>query len=206
KRAGARDRVGHQPYRRIDRGTDILPGVAGTLLELGKIFLELRHVAVTVEAAYDVDSFHRGPCDLDELLRVECLGADDRRRNSCRAKLRHKRRGGEEIPRDINCVRIVALHARDNGAELAILERIAVFAEDLDAEPIGRALEALERSLTIVVVHGDDGHALEAEIVTEELGGGSPLRRPEMHAAENEITAARDVGVDAVSGDERHAG
>src|SRR5205085_10369492 len=146
------------------------------------------------------------PGDLQELLRVERLRSHDRGLNAGRAKLGNERRRGEEVSRHVDHVGIVALDARNNGAELAVLERVAVFAENLYSELVDGALETLECRLAIVVVHGDDGHALEAEIVAEKLGRRTSLRRPQMYAAENVIAAARDVGMDAIGGDERNSG
>ena len=113
---------------------------------------------------------------------------------------------GEEIAGHIDDVGIIALDARDNGAELAILERVAVFAQHLDAELVDRALEALKGRLPIVVVHGHDGDALESEIVTDEFRRRAPLRRTKVDAAKDVIAGARDVGVHSVGRNERNTG
>src|SRR5438270_507436 len=75
----------------------------------------------------------------------------------------------------------------------------------MPAGVIAYALEAFECGLTVIVVHGDDGHPFELEIVAHEFRTRASLRRTEVNAAEDIIAAACDVGMYTVGGDEGHA-
>jgi hypothetical protein len=177
-RARALDRIRHQDDRGIDGRADVLAGIASLDLKIGEIGLEIGAVAIAIEATDDMDTLDRGPRDVDELPRVERLGADDRGGNPRRAQLGDQRRASKEIAGDVDRLRRVALDARDDRAELPVARGIGLCAKDLETELAGDGLEALERRLAVIVVHRDDGNRRQPSVSPMNFAAARPRGWP----------------------------
>jgi len=175
--------------------------VAGLLLEGGDEGLGLGLIGIAVERGGDDGALGRGAGDLDELLGVVTLLADDRHVDAGGAQLADQRAGGEEVARGVDHFRIVGLDLGDDGAELPVLDGVFVLGHDGDAELAGSFLEAGGQRLAEVVLKRDHHGALFAQDGAGQLGAGAALDLADEGGAEHEVAAAGDPRMHRVGGD-----